>query len=85
MITLYSSHGHATFTDAGELVEDALDVAEFPAESHPQRLDVAEWREHYAEDPAGNWDILDWGYWTAAGTYEPPVHEWRDGSLRGEK
>lgn len=23
-------------------------------------------------------DILDWGYWTNGGGYEPPVHEWRE-------
>jgi len=44
------------------------------------RLDVQEWRETYPNrEMAGDTvhDILDWGYWTVDGVYEPPCESYR--------
>jgi hypothetical protein len=79
-ITIYSSHGHAIFGASGELIEDYLELSEYPAQNHPVRLNVEEWRTQYPnENPDGRgWDILDWGFWTKNGDYVQPVQTWRD-------
>ena len=70
MIRLLSSHGHADFDDQGLLVESKLDPAEIPLRDVPKRLDVAEFIRRYpGEQRAGEWDILDWAFWTHNGDY----------------
>lgn len=68
-IILLSSYGHAVFNEQGLLVEDALDSdADFPAEAHPVRLDVADFIKRFPGEPrCGEWDILDWSFWTQDG------------------
>lgn len=71
-ITLESSHGTLVANTAG-IVEDGSEFfPDFPSHT-PARLDVEEWKKRYpGEEPTGHtWDILDWGYWTTSGKYEP--------------
>jgi len=70
MIRLVSSHGHADFDDQGILVESNLDTADYPLKDQPKRLDVADFIRRYpGELRAGEWDILDWAFWTHDGRY----------------
>lgn len=79
-ITIYSSHGEATF-DAitGELKQDDLSCADFPPECHPFKLDIAEWVKAWPGEKFENGgDILDWGYWLKDGTYVVPEEDYRE-------
>lgn len=42
------------------------------------RVNLDEWRQRYHAEPCGPLDILDLGYWTDQGYYEPPDEDWRD-------
>lgn len=87
MITLVSSHGELHFNMKGEIVADNCRTEDgWPMQNHPCRLDLAEYKHTYGEDVTieGSHDILDWGYWTNGGGYEPPVHEWRE-EIRKER
>lgn len=44
---------------------------------HIQRFDLEEYRRHYPSNPTGTIDILDIGYWTVSGDYEPPEPDYR--------
>ena len=70
-ILLYSSHGQASFCSEGLLVDDKLDPKTYePISTHPFKLDIPEWKARYPNESAeGEWDILDWSYWTRAGDY----------------
>lgn len=70
MITLLSSHGSADFDTGGILLYDRLSTDEWPVEEHPNRLDLTCWKARYPnESSEGEWDILDWSYWTRSGVY----------------
>jgi len=74
IITLHGSYGDAHFNEQGF----AILADDTPSEyANIAKLDVAEWRRFYPdESPVDNgWDILDWGYWTLAGQYEPARRE----------
>jgi hypothetical protein len=45
-----------------------------------ERLDVKEWRDTYpGEELAdGRHDLLDFGFWTKGGKYEPADESWRE-------
>lgn len=47
------------------------------------RVNLAEFEAYWGEDPASHSsiDILDLGYWTLDGTYEPPDLRWRLGII----
>lgn len=42
-----------------------------------ERFNLSEYAEYYGKEDDEEFDILDLGYWTTDGTYEPPVEEWR--------
>ena len=42
------------------------------------RVNLDEWRQRYHAEPCGPIDILDLGYWTDQGHYEPPDESWRN-------
>lgn len=94
-ITLCSSHGDFVFDAAGNFIEKHLNkyVVEgfegYKEEDHPYRLDIAGHIKFYNDfDPTkfdSAWDILDWGYWTKDGRYEPPCKEWREDVIRLRK
>lgn len=78
-ITLHGSHGTAEFDAVtGEFISTQPD---YGGDGYPDiaRLHIVEWRAAYpGEDPlTSDWDVLDWGYWTRAGQYEPPANDWR--------
>lgn len=78
VITIHSSHGDIHFDARGLLLNDELDCEEFPQEDHPFRLDVTEWENRPDwTATAGEWDILDWSYWTRLNAYEPAILDWR--------
>jgi len=76
---IFSSHGHATFdTEDGAIVEDFLDEDGWPFENHPLIINIEELQATYPSFPlARNWDVLDLGYITVGGIYEPPCDDWR--------
>jgi hypothetical protein len=41
------------------------------------RIDVGESQAHYEKPVSACEDILDFGYWTDTGFYEPPAVSWR--------
>jgi hypothetical protein len=43
------------------------------------RFDLSEWHTTYkGEQLPESVDILDLGFWTVSGRYEPPVEDWRE-------
>jgi hypothetical protein len=40
-------------------------------------VNVDEWRNSHPGDVPDRIDILDLGYWTDTGEYEPPKNDWR--------
>lgn len=57
-------------------------VAPFSIYAQITRIDVDEWRAWRAahdpsRDPLETTDILNLGYWSAHGGYEPPAEKWR--------
>lgn len=74
-IRLESSNGKIVADSTGEVQKDRSTFAPEKPEHMPKLLDVAEWQRFYpGEDPFEyEWDILDWGYWTVSGQYEPPA------------
>lgn len=78
LIPVFSSHGSLVF----DSVTGKCDATNFHPDSpggQPDVVDVAELVTAYGElrDSELGYDILDVGYWTADGTYEPPCAEWR--------
>jgi hypothetical protein len=73
------------FSSNGELVIDAegkVIVAESKYYNdnlkNIVRFDLEEYRKYYQGEPApSSYDILDLGYWTDTGQYEPPEMDWR--------
>ena len=76
-----SSCGGVDFDiDSGVVTDCRLTLDGYPVGTRPAVVDVDEWRRRYP----GEWgmldrqhDILDFGYWTDAGLYEPPCEDWR--------
>lgn len=73
-IKLESSNGQIVADSSGEVQQQLSSFKPEKPEHMPRLLDVAEWKRFYpCEDPFEyEWDILDWGYWTAEGQYEAP-------------
>ena len=80
------SHGELdVFASSGEVItyRSETDTCGGPCEgsyAEIARLDVDEWRAAYpGEDvTSGTHDILDFGYWSRDGVYEPPAYDWRE-------
>lgn len=82
-IVLHSSWGDMRFSADGVLLDQTVRTSDdqqaantvYDEEGWPRQLNIAEWKRYYpGEDPCGSeWGILDWGYWTADGSYEPPA------------
>jgi hypothetical protein len=47
------------------------------------RFDLEEWKRFYNQDTCRGADILDVGYWTKEGIYEPAAAKHRDEIARG--
>lgn len=73
--TVEGSHGSVDVDGEGNVLNAYNDA-------YPDivRFDVKEFAEFYGHPPTTEGrvtDILDIGYWTRDGHYEPPVGEWR--------
>ena len=74
------------FGNHGTLIVDTADGSIADYDPNPRsdeyknivRVNLDEWRTHYYAEPFGRIDILDVGYWTDDGKYEPPDAEWRE-------
>jgi hypothetical protein len=76
LLTAVSSEGVLRF----DSVTGQCDSSDFDADSPggtPVRIDITELIFTYGELD-DSYDILDLGYWTEDGRYEPPVQDWRE-------
>lgn len=73
-----SSHGAFILNDDGWVKITSLDDIDY---SDIVRFDLTEWVLFHQTPMDGPrcFDILDLGYWSKDGTYEPPVLNWRTG------
>ena len=83
---VHSSHGTLEIDDTGKVTGIIADgktgAIILPNEGLSflftiERFDLSEYAKHYDKEDDEEFDILDLGYWTTVGTYEPPVEEWR--------
>jgi hypothetical protein len=83
---VHSSHGTLEIDDTGKVTGIIADgktgAIILPNEGLSflftiERFNLKEYGEHYSESGHTEFDILDLGYWTTDGTYEPPVEQWR--------
>lgn len=82
-ITLHSSHGDFYFDAAGALIRADVQSDEWVDGHTPVQLDLDEWRRAYpGENPAGEWDILDWAFTARTGEYVPAASDYRSGINR---
>lgn len=74
-IRLESSNGKIVADSSGLVLRERSTFSPEKPEHMPQQLDVREWNQFYkGQNPFEyEWDILDWGYWTISGQYEPPA------------
>lgn len=73
--TVYGSFGYVCFRrDTGEITERE-------GYENIKRIDVEEWYSHYGEEMPDDLDILDVGFYTHDGHYEPPMSDFRKRSL----
>lgn len=83
MIEIHSTWGTlAVVESTGFVVKADSFYASMPGEEGGElrdivRFDIAEHREFWRMPSAVGGDILDFGYWTEDGHYEPPCTEWR--------
>lgn len=79
MVFFDTETGYVLSCDLEDLdEEDPNDSMGYP--DGPAIVDVEEWCRAYGlkECPEDAFDILDFGYWTESGVYEPPTIEWRE-------
>lgn len=86
--TLRSACGDISFNpNTGKV--DPSSVEDFDPDfgSKPVRVDVVEWRMFYCEALVDDTDhdVLDFGFWSEDGTYEPPSYEWREGARQCQR
>jgi len=86
-INIRGSYGKlVAYKDTGVVIpkeSDFMDGDEGDFSSHTYRdivmIDVLELKEtYYSFSLLNEFDILDVGYWTNTGKYEPPCHVWRE-------
>lgn len=84
--TVTGTHGEITVNaETGETIRQvttcACENCEGRGYANIVKFDIEEWKRAYpGETPmtAGQIDILDLGYWTKGGAYEPPATDWRN-------
>jgi hypothetical protein len=80
-VSVSSSHGTFEIDPNGKVVHfDLSDNEEGKALEKIEKFDLHEWRCYWqwkGELPGG-FDILDLGFWTKDGAYEPPEQDWRE-------
>jgi hypothetical protein len=68
---------------------DVLRISDEPKDGHSEgyrcigRFDLEEWTRFYKKETCRGADILDVGYWTKNGIYQPPAPDHRDKIARG--
>lgn len=81
-MTIYitGSHGRLVVeTDTGR-VDEMLSTYETDEYKNIDAVDIEEWLARYPFEQltdGASYDILDFGYWTDMGDYEPPCEDWR--------
>jgi hypothetical protein len=75
-------HVRAETGDVLRITDEPKD-AESEGYHHIARFDLEEWKRFYKQETCRGADILDVGYWTKDGIYEPPALEHRDQIARG--
>jgi hypothetical protein len=74
--TVNSSHGTLVIDADGNVVKGS--VYDDDELKNIVRFDLEEYRKQYPDEPEpSSYDILDLGYWTDQGKYEPPDEDWR--------
>jgi hypothetical protein len=76
-IEVFGTYGTLTVDTADGLVTDYEPSASGDDYKIIKKVNLSEWRTHYYAEPFGRIDILDLGYWTDEGRYEPPTADWR--------
>ena len=78
--TVRGSHGTLTVdAQTGTILRDESEYIT-PDYTDIAGFDITEWKRAYPCEriDGQNIDILDFGYWTTSGIYEPPAMEWRE-------
>ena len=95
LATIEGSHGTIHFNPVTGQVMDITnndgDTVDYYGESEADRLktpslfDLIEWHKFYPAETISTdqcYDILDFGYTTEDGSYEPPCDDWREEMAR---
>lgn len=81
--TVHSSNGELVIDESGSVIVDESTYDNDNLKGIV-RFNVKEYKKHYPDEPEpGTYDILDLGYWTSDGEYEPPCTDWRE-QIRNE-
>jgi hypothetical protein len=76
MVTINSSNGTLKLDVGGNVIPSLSDYKNDDLVGIT-KFDFTEYRKWYPNEELDTIDILDIGYWTKNGQYEPPCYAWR--------